>query len=160
MPDVRDWEILIGARDQRSQAIQEGVSYMMMNLTAEQPIRYGERTEGINLVWDRNLSVANVKFAIWQSDKGFEIIREGDWIAIHVLNGGYLCYGERTKGINLVWSESPSHEWEFRHSDPPERRNPVQSAVGIGLYNKAAQDYVVYCKRPHGIDLQWAKDCK
>jgi hypothetical protein len=115
---------------------------MMMNLTAEQAIKYGERTDGINLVWDRNLGSANVKFWPFDYDKGPDIIYEGELIAIHVLNGGYLCYGERTRGINLVWSESPVHEWEFRHSDPPELRNRVQSAVRIGLYNRKTQGHL------------------
>jgi hypothetical protein len=155
--DVRDWEIRIG-RDHRSQAIQPRVGYTMMNLTAQQVIKYGERTDGINLVWDRNEGLANVKFEQDPDTPG--PIYEGRATAIHVLNGGYLRYGERTRGINLVWSQSPVYEWQVMHSDPPEPRDPVQSRVRIGLYNTKTQDYAIYCERRYGINLRWAKDCK
>jgi hypothetical protein len=156
--DVRDWEIRISLRDHRSQAIQTRVGYTMVNLTAQQAIKYGEQKNGINLVWDRNEGLANVKFE--QDPDTAGTIYEGRATAIHVLNGGYLRYGERTRGINLVWSQSPVYEWQIRHSDPPEPRDTVQSGVRIGLYNTKTQDYVIYCERPYGINLRWAKDCK
>jgi hypothetical protein len=133
----------------------------MMNLTAQQVIKYGERTDGINLVWDRwdrNVGLANVKFE--QDPDTAGPIYEGRATAVHVLNGGYLRYGERARGINLVWSQSPVYEWQIMHNVPPEPRDTVQLLVRIGLYNTKAQDYVIYCRRPYGINLRWAQDCK
>jgi hypothetical protein len=155
--DVRDWEIRIG-RDHRSQAIQPRVGYELMNLTAQQVIKYGERTDGIDLVWDRNVGLANVKFE--QDPETAGGIYEGRATAIHVLNGGYLRYGEQTRGINLVWSQSPVYEWQIMPGEPPEPRDRVRSLDRIGLYNTKTQDYVIYCERPHGINLRWAKDCR
>jgi hypothetical protein len=156
--DVRDWEILSGvARDHRS--IQPRVGYTMMNLTAQQAIKYGERAQGINLVWDRNEGLVNVTFELDHDGAG--PIGEGQAIAIHVLNGGYLRYGERSEGINLVWSQSPVYEWRIMPGEFPDKAgDPVQLGVKTGLYNDKTQDYVIYCERPHGINLRWAKDCK
>jgi hypothetical protein len=156
--DVMDWEIRIG-RDHRPQAIQTRVGYTMVNVTAQQAIKYGERTHGINLVWDRNEDLANVTFERDPERAG--PIDEGQAIAIHVLNGGYLRYGERSEGINLVWSPSPVYEWRIMRGEFPDKAgDPVQSVVKTGLYNDKTQDYVIYCERPHGINLRWAKDCK
>jgi hypothetical protein len=128
-----------------------------MNRTVQQVIKYGERTDGIKLVWDRNVGLANVKF---EQDNPDGLIYEGRATAIHVLNGGYLCYGQQTSGINLVWSQSPVYEWQIMRGAPPEPRDKVQSLDKIVLYNTKAQDYVIYCERRYGINLRWAEDCK
>jgi hypothetical protein len=84
-------------------------------------------------------------------------IKYHEAIAIYVKGGGYLKYGERSYGINLVWSKTPVYEWEITGDKIGDE---VQSGVKVGLYNRFIKNHVVYCARPYGINLKWAKDCK
>jgi hypothetical protein len=94
-------------------------------------------------------------------------IRYGERVAIGIsgvyipgklTNGrAYIQWRQRQYGINLELNPNePSYEWEVR-------RGPASGSVPVGVYvslfNRATEDYVVYCERSHGINLGWARAC-
>lgn len=90
-------------------------------------------------MWDSSEQARNVRFE-----------RSGDAYAIFVDGGGYLRRWSRDYGINLVWSQTPIYEWTVRSFG--------QISGGVGLFNEAQQDYVVYCLRTYGLNIGWSKD--
>jgi hypothetical protein len=94
-----DWHI--AATGQENQWLLSGRTVRLVNvtLTGDDVLAYGERTFGINLVWQPNVGQENIRFE--KAEGG--TINEGDRVALHVQNGGYVKYGERDFGINLVW---------------------------------------------------------
>jgi len=74
------------------------------------------------------------------------------------LNGhGFIKYQRREYGINLVFSEIPTFEWEFRRRGAS---GTVDKNLSLGLFNRIANDFVVYAEREYGINLRWLKDTK
>jgi hypothetical protein len=131
---------------------------MLQNVTHSEIIVSKRRTYGINLSWGEPIAeYGNVRLEL---QDGLGQIMQGQVIAIHVADGGYLYYQERQYGINLEFSSAPKYEWELRPTEPVEPKEPVKQRARVGLYNRVHRDYVVYCERKYGINLRWAKDCK
>lgn len=129
------------------------VAYAFENLIARSHVRYGERTFGINLVWGAKHSQwtfmprapANVR------DHRRRAMQPGEPVAIYnSVARRYLVYGERTWGINLVWSKTPLYEWKVE----------VDSDGDVSLYNSDVRDHLVYGRRGTGINLRWLKDVR
>jgi hypothetical protein len=146
----RDWHI--ARNGPAGEQLTSGLAVRLVNVTLvnDDVLAYGEREYGINLVWQSNSGQQNIRF-----DKfGGGTIRNGDRVALHVQNGGYVKYGEREYGINLVWSSRPVYEWEVFGGAPgaPVVMGPF---TFHGLRNTAIQRPVVYGEREYGINLVW-----
>ncbi|HVH43764.1 MAG TPA: hypothetical protein VM925_15525 [Labilithrix sp.] len=119
-------------------------------------VQYGKRSLGINLTWSSSEPKGNIEL----HKAGGGVINYGDKVAIRVNNGGFLKYGSRTVGINLNWVSSNTsqkpYEWEVRGGTPG---TPVGKNSPVRLFNTVENDNLVYCRRPTGINLGWAKDC-
>lgn len=141
-----DWKIL-GAEPE----VKSGAKYTLVNVTDKEAIRYGNRTWGINLVWDKSTKMANVRF----EKKGGGTIHYGDEVAIYVEKGGYLHYEKRTIGVNMTWTKTPMYTWVIVGG---KKGTPVKTNVAVGLYERGAKDMLIYGERPLGINLRWWKD--
>lgn len=75
--------------------------------------------------------------------------------ALKLGNHGYIKYKRRTYGINLVWSDAPSFEWQFRREGSS---GPINTNLPVALFNRVEKDYIVYKKRRYGINLKWLGD--
>lgn len=62
----------------------------------------------------------------------------------------HLRYGERTWGINLVWSKTPHYEWRVER----------EADGDVSLYNTDVRDHLVYGRRGVGVNLRWLKDVR
>ena len=154
-----DWKIM-GAGTE----VKTGTLYTLRNITDNNSVKYGERTWGINLVWDKSQSLNNVKFEVKPAQsKGGAVVRDnrtlvlknGDTVAINVKGGGYLRHENRSVGINLGWSKNPVHEFIIVGGL---KGTPVKMGTPLGLFNVKAKDFVIYAERPAGVSLRWWKD--
>lgn len=129
------------------------VAYSFDNLIVDSHLRYGERTFGINLVWGSYKSQwtfmprapPNVR------DHRRRALQPGEPVAIYnSVTRQYLVYGDRTWGINLVWSKTPHYEW----------RVEWDADGDVSLYNTDVRDHLVYGRRGVGVNLRWLKDVR
>jgi hypothetical protein len=153
IPDSKATEFELG---QTGGTLKSGDKVSLFDSYNKSFVKYGERTSGINLTWDSKDPLRNIEL----HKPGGGVIRYGDKVAIRVDGGGFLKYGDRRWGIKLNWvssnaSEKP-YEWEVRGG---ETGQPVPKNKPVRLFNTVENDNVVYCRRPWGINLAWAKDC-
>ncbi len=136
--------------------LESGEKVSLLNTVNNGYIKYGKRNLGINLVWSSAEPAGNIEV---HSPDGGPILY-GEKVAIRVNDGGFLKYGHRKIGINLNWvsSNAPEKpfEWEVRGGTSGA---PVAKNTKVRLFNTVENDYLVYCRRPTGINLGWAKDC-
>jgi hypothetical protein len=127
----------------------------------------------------------NVRFELATGKKDGRAIRYGDAVAMHIEgtsnNDGYVCYGERSYGINLNWSKSDAackgHKGskgntatQWKLMPPAGSQLKVGDVVPLDgrfqLFNAAAGDSVVKCARLTGAntwragDFKWRRDCQ
>ena len=134
--------------------ITSGRALRLYNITDKENLKYGSRTWGINLVWEKSNNLLNVQI-IHNGPAGTPIIA-GEPVAIYIKGGGYLKHEKRTVGINLGWSSRPAYEWKISGMAGPDVR--IKGGEPICLLNTVAQDCVIYDTRRAGINLVWAKD--
>jgi hypothetical protein len=86
-------------------------------------------------------------------------ILSGESVALGI--GGkpsFLHYKERDWGINLDWSESPRFEWRILG---PEPGKPIPENTPVAIVNdkadkeNAGPDFLIYFKRPVGVNIGW-----
>jgi hypothetical protein len=144
----QDWRLERNAPAGRP--LVHGVGVRLVNVTNGDVLAYGDRSHGINLVWQNNDGQENIRF--YKESGG--IIRYGDRVALNVQGGAYVRYGERDYGINLVWSSSPVYNWEFFGGTAGA---PVQTGPQFlhGLRNMTIGKPMVYGERQYGINLVW-----
>jgi hypothetical protein len=130
--------------------VRDGQRFALRNRTHGKAIYYSERRFGINLKWRDASAGSNVWFKRMATGGG--AVQYGERLAIGVDRGGYLKYGNRTYGINLVWSSSPAYEWEIRGRIGV---GSVRFGQEIALYNRTYAKNVVYGDRVFGINLIW-----
>src|SRR4051812_10606846 len=83
---AEDWQILTTTT---GTPVKAGTAYTLFNMTDKESVRYGKRTWGIDLVWDKSKKLNNVKF---MTKNGTGPLKFGDVVAIHVEKGNYLYY--------------------------------------------------------------------
>jgi len=145
---ILDWKILGSGTEVKS-----GTSYTLFNVTDNDSLRYGERTWGINLVWDKSKALNNIRFDV--KGGGSKTLKYGDVVAIHVKNGGYLYYHHRDIGVNLSWSTPAKYEWVIAGGT---KGTPVKVGAPLALYNQVEKDFMIFAERPAGVSLRWWKD--
>ena len=138
-----------------SGGLNPGVALGMFDSYDGSYLKYSERNFGINLGWTRSF-LSNVTLAR-QDTRDHRSIKSGEPIALRINGGGYVKYQRRDWGINLAWSSTPVYEWELRS-------NTLGQALAMNqkvrLFNRTANDNVVYCWRPHPVvNLAWNGDC-
>lgn len=69
-----------------------------------------------------------------------------------------LCYGERTLGINLTWTD-PSKTNNIRFQSQSGGRNPIKFDEPIAIHVRGGK-WLVYKKRDTGINLGWSDSPK
>ena len=116
-------------------------------------LRFRERENGIELVWDDADDLANVTVRRPLGPAG--PVRFGDSLGIEVDGGGFLRYVERDVGINLDWSNSMKDQWEVTGGPIGEE---VRAGQRAALLNTAHGDHLVYGERSKGINLRWYAD--
>jgi hypothetical protein len=146
--------------------IPAGAWVKLSNRMIDQFVVYESRRYGINLVWHKTAGGPDVRdhvtahhnVRIVRRDSNSNL-RTGHPVAIFVNGGGYLRHSRQKYGINLVWSSTPVYEWEIRDQSDPVGGGAVIDGARLGLFNRSANDYVVYCEREYGINLRWFREC-
>src|SRR5205085_9462843 len=101
VPHLLDWRAIGG-----SGGIQSAMPFTLKNVTDKETLRFGKRTWGIDLVWDKSEALNNIKF---EKPNNSGDIKYAELIAINVMGGGYLKYEKTRFGINLVCSSTPAY---------------------------------------------------
>jgi hypothetical protein len=139
------------------QLIPNGSYSKLVNQTNDKCVVYHERKYGINLGWsDCDAIDPNIRFVRKADVAEHSSLKFGERLAMKVIDHGYIRYGQREFGINLVWSDTPVYEWEIRGGTIGDA---VPTGVPVILYNRVGSDSVIYCERPFGINLRWTDDC-
>jgi hypothetical protein len=122
--------------------------YFLTNTRNNGVLGYQSRPLGINLGWVARNGPGNFTFSRANGHDTARV-RPGEAVALRNTTGGFVAYGQRRWGINLVWSSTPKYQWKV-------------GMVGnlMALHNSVANDYVVYARRPVGINLCWSKDVR
>ncbi len=149
--NMQDWQAVGGTG-----AIQSFFStFTLYNVTDKEGLKYGSRFAGINLKWDKNTSLNNVRF---DKKTGSGDVKYGEVIGINIKGGGFLRYEKRSVGINLGWSSSNSPVYEWIVVGGTEGTS-VKFGDAFALYNERAKDVLIYGSRPGPvINLIWLKD--
>jgi hypothetical protein len=127
-----------------------GYAVTLYNQINGRTMGYEERSFGINLGWPG--SKASLQWSFKRQNGTQGKIQDGEKLALYNSKAKqYVKYGERTWGINLVWSKSPVYQWVVKYD---------ATSGNFSLYNTYQGDYVVYGERPFGINLRWLKDVK
>jgi hypothetical protein len=135
------------------QAVMSGQGVTLRHLKIDESIRYGDRENGIDLVWDEAADLGNV--SLHQQGTAAGPVTFGEPIALRIEGeglGGFVCYKKRSPGIELDWSTIAVYEWEIAGGA---FGRPVPMGGRIGLYNRTFGDYLVYGHRYKGINLRW-----
>jgi hypothetical protein len=148
---IYDWRIL-----GEGPVVRDKKFYRLQNQTNNLCLVYGWRPLGINLKWGGCQAASPNVFFRRRSGNASDPITFDEPVAIYVTGGFYLYYGWRQFGINLKWSNTPKYEWLIRNGGG---RPVPTNYLNVALFNQTTRDYVVYCERPIGINLRWARDC-
>jgi hypothetical protein len=124
----------------------------VVELFRNQALTYGERSQGINLVWGS--PEENNAYFVGRTPR--RPLRYGEHLAFHVRDGGFVKYLVRDHGINLGWSSTPRYEW-ILYGRNKARGSFVRSGDRVALYNMPNHKYVVYGERDEGINLVWSR---
>jgi hypothetical protein len=153
LSDAKATEFKIG---HTAGTVTSGARTSLLDTYNNSHVKYGSRTWGINLVWQSSEPLNS--FDVQKAGGG--TVRYGDKVALRFEGGGFVKYGDRRFGINLTWVSSNAtdkpYEWEIRGGATG---TAVPKNTKVRLFNSAANDNLVYCARPTGINLAWAKDC-
>jgi hypothetical protein len=138
--------------------INNAEAYWLFSNNNDQYIKYGSRDYGINLMWSPYFPQRNVRFMRQPSSGNTGPLKYDEPLAMYVDGGGFLKYGSRSHGIDLVWSNTPSYEWRIKPQfhNAGEVINPYH--YWMGLFNTAKNASLHYGTREYGINLKWGTD--
>jgi hypothetical protein len=134
-------------------SLRSGTDFGLKNEYTGSYLFYQERDYGINLGWTSS-SAPNFHI-IGQGGPG-SVIKYGDKVALQPKGHSFIKYENRRWGINLVWTSNAVYEWTVEGGAVG---TPVKLNTRFGLKNATANDHVVYCTRPTGVNLRWSEDC-
>ncbi len=138
--------------------INNAEAYWLFSNNNDQYIKYGSREYGINLVWSPYFPQRNVRFMRQPNSGNTGPLKYDEPLAMYVDGGGFVKYGSRSHGIDLVWSTTPSYEWRIKpqFANAGEVINPYH--YWMGLFNTAKNASLHYGTREYGINLDWRTD--
>jgi hypothetical protein len=132
--------------------------YSLENTGNRKFLQYEEQEWGINLGWTDDASpqterrVARWFFARRSTSSG--PVQFGEHIALANGSGkSFLRYAERSRGINLEWSESPVHEWRLLGGTAG---TPVSRGRPLAIYNTRNGQFFRRFDRNLGADVGWS----
>ncbi len=147
--DPYNWTIFI---DQNTGRIK------LKNRSNNKFLVYSDRSWGISLGWNEN---SDYNVSVKQADTTLiaKTILPNTPISLQIVDHGFVKYGDRANGIDLVWSEKPIYQWKLiRKKDTSHVEPEIKSGDKVALYNLKEHDYVVHAKRGRGINLRWLRD--
>ena len=131
-------------------------------------LKHGERKVGINLVWgSMTETINNTNFINIERKPGISgPLKTGEPVALRFENGGYLSYASSNVGVDLTFkygsgtikSEVPYQFSFFEESG--EAGIIVETNIEYALKNISKGDYLIYCNRGYGINLDWRNVCE
>lgn len=148
--EAEGWKIS-GGPDGAS-TITSGTGYNFYNIDQKLFLDYKDRA-GANLGWQGK---AQKNVEIRRKD-GAGTLKCGDLFAFKV-DGEWIKHGHQYTGINLTSSKAFSDDlfqWKITKCTAG---SEVKKDQPISLTNTKANDAVVGCKRPLGVNLAWAED--
>ncbi len=112
---------------------------------------------GFNVGWTNNAEPETaLKAERWfflREDGADRPMRYGESVAIGNGNDpSFMCYEERTVGVNLQWHTKPSFEWLLLGG--PQGQD-VRTNEWLAIYNEKDKECLIYCDRTLGGDLGW-----
>ena len=146
--EAEGWKISGGS----GSSITSGTGYNFYNIDQKQFLDYKDRA-GANLGWQKSAQ-ANVEI---RRKDGAGPLKCGDLFAFKV-DGEWIKHGHQYTGINLTSSKAFSddlYQWKITKCAAG---TEVKKDQPISLTNTKANDAVVGCKRPLGVNLAWASD--
>jgi hypothetical protein len=134
-------------------------NYSLKNNQFIRYLQWEKQTFGINLGWtDDATNETGDKRARWffaRQGNGTGPIRFGETIAIGFgIQPSFIRFKQRTVGINLEFSKTPSFEWRLLGGRPG---TPVQTQEWIAIYNEKSEggEPLMYFDRDVGGDIGW-----
>ncbi len=121
-------------------------------------LTWGKQPLGINLVWHDKASDHKVHL-VTKDGKRRDLLT-GEPFAFGIGGGeSFLCYKERSAGINLTWSENAHQEWRIFGASG-KKGEPIKAGENYALVNvkvKPEADFLVHFDRemPGVCDLGW-----
>jgi hypothetical protein len=146
--DAEGWKISGGS----GSSITSGTGYDLYNIDQKLFLDYKDRS-GANLGW-QGTSQRNVEI---KRKDGDGALKCGDLFAFKV-DGEWIKHGKQWSGINLTSKKAFSddlYQWKITKC---QAGTEVRKDQPISLTNTKANDAVVGCKRPAGVNLAWASD--
>jgi hypothetical protein len=132
-------------------------NYQLKGKVPRKFLQWEEQNFGINIGWtdDAEPSTATrvQRWFFMRDGENETPIRYGEKLAIG--NGkppSWLCYGERTWGVNLNWRDDPSFEWKVLGGEPGDQ---VELGDWVALYNMKDGECLTYFARDVGAFLGW-----
>jgi len=136
--------------------IQPGKRYLLKNSTNRHFLQYKEKGPGvINLGFSDDAEPSTAaKVVHWEFlNRDRTPVKYDQPVAIRCRDG-YLHYGQRTVGINLVWSDNPVFQWRLLGGRPG---TPVRTRDWLSIFNMHSEngEPLIYFKREIGGNIGW-----
>jgi hypothetical protein len=150
---LKQWTIL--DPEGRQVDIRPGQRHLLKNSTNRHFLQYKEQRWGINLGFsdDADPSTA-AKVVHWEFlNQGRTPVKYDEPVALFCKDG-YLRYGPRTVGINLLWSDNPVFEWRLLGGRPG---TPARTRDSLSIFNMHSGngEPLIYFKREIGGNIGW-----
>jgi hypothetical protein len=152
---VKQWKIL--NLDGSKGEIRPGKRYLLKNSTNRHFLYYKNQGAfgGINLGFSDDAEPSTAaKVVHWEfANRQRTSLKYDEPIAIRCKDG-YLKYGSRTVGINLVWSDNPVYEWRLLGGRPGK---PVTTSDWFSIFNMHSQpgEPMIWFEREIGGNIGW-----
>ena len=152
---VKQWKILNLGGGQSD--VRAGKRYLLKNSTNRHFLQYKNQGAfgGINLGFSDDAEPSTAaKLVHWEFvNRQRSQVKYDEPIAMRCKDG-YLRYGSRTVGINLVWSDNPVYEWRLLGGKPGTR---VTTSDWFSIFNMHSQPGMplIYFEREIGGNIGW-----
>jgi hypothetical protein len=152
---VKQWKIL--NLDGSKGDIRPGKRYLLKNSTNRHFLQYKNQGTfgGINLGFSDDAEPSTAaKVVHWEFlNRQRTALKYDEPVALRCKDG-YLRYGSRSVGINLVWSDSPVFEWRLLGGRPG---TPVTTSDWFSIFNMHSQpgEPMIYFQREIGGNIGW-----
>jgi hypothetical protein len=127
--------------------------YLLKNSINRHFLAYKEQNFGINLGFTDDAEPSTAKKVVhWAFvNQGRTPVKYGEPVAIRCKEG-YLHYGTRDWGINLVWSDSPVFEWRLLGGKPG---TAVKTRDWLCIFNNRHAHPMIHFKRTVAGNIGW-----
>jgi hypothetical protein len=132
-------------------------NYQLKGKILRKFLQWEDQNVGINIGWTDDAEPATAtKVQRWffmRDGENETPVRYGEPIAIG--NGNqpsWLCYEERTFGVNLRWKDDPCFQWKLLGGKTGEQ---VKLGDWLAIYNTKDAECFIYFDRTVGGDVGW-----